>query len=599
MLPPVASTGDTDQRWSRLPYAVTLLLEAAGALVLVVFGFLVITGTPNETVFGGFTQSTTFDRATVISDVSSFAAYVLPLLVTAAITAWSAVRRLRGNSLSLLDAAVVVAQPFVLALGALAIETVIDDWRIRQGQEGSAFLVWLPVVGIVVGAILVIAECRRARDALLAVRRSVACLVTCAVAVLPCLALSASGVSFGTHSSYSALEPLVDNSGSPGLPSSFVHVRLTPTRALALSSVSCAGSSCAVLGVSRYELSWGADVVYSRNGGRWAMQRLPQTLAVKPRPFSDFLSYPSLLCADARRCLVVGGLASADRSAGTLGLPVARTGDGGASWQVTPAIAPLGAPTHSELFFFLHAASCDRAGECVVGTPRGLFETTDFGSHWRPVVEEPSTSSLAGVWCTGSSRCLALTGPSGITAGPGKHPAAASLYVSGPHLHSWKHVSLALPRAGRQSWPGSGFTCVSLSRCLVTTSAGLWIISDGGGRWSASAPTPSPGHDVRLLGCFGSACYAHTSTMSDPRGRLWRSADGGRSWSPTSALPRGVVHLFTLNCSSPLDCLGIGLSASASTALVATSDGGRTWSIERLPALPERWLPAPVEIPPS
>ena len=264
---------------------------------------------------------------------------------------------------------------------------------------------------------------------------------------------------------------------------------------------------------------------------------------------------------------------------------LARTTDGGQIWRSYPLPIPGDAariggvtfidPSHGWLLISLGAGAGSEGVQ--------VLRTTDGGAHWATVSRTATSSSAPGSLPLGGIKTgiafhTATTGwATAAVAGP---TGFAWLYRTRDGGSTWQHQGLALPRAYRQGAPivypprfftsGGGMLPVILHTPAATASIDFYTTRDGGATWSSTTPLPfkasagSPNWD------FGDRNHGWV-TWGDA---LRATGDGGRTWRTIGPNPGGqaVGQLDFVNART-----GWSLGTSAGTPLRRTADGGHTW----------------------
>jgi hypothetical protein len=257
-----------------------------------------------------------------------------------------------------------------------------------------------------------------------------------------------------------------------------------------------------------------------------------------------------------------GWVAAADGTS----VSVARTSDGGASWQV-------GSVTGSEPIGAVAVGFGDPANGALVAkvqtsgafSKAHFFDTTDGGASWRetgaPVAGTVGVDPGGRIWLAG-----------GVLGN--------ELYTSTDQGKNWAKPAIQLGQAGpvdAVTPPQNGVLSVtSGSRVAVLTSA------DGGGSWRESASVPL----ADTTGAAAPVAVRDASVLvAEPTGgRLHRiDTKGARSDPNGSGLPAGVSHLSfasTANgwaMSAAGNCAKGKEDCSITYTVAATADGGNAW----------------------
>jgi hypothetical protein len=530
---------------------------------------------------------------------------------------------------SALDAGVLIAQPVIAFMSALALSVRVDNvppfvgaLSKDQGRGSTALL----VVGLATGCVLTGLMWRRMR--LGAAPMSRATVVALSLAVVPWIAFVVAGGQFGGAGSSLAWAPVIlygpTAPGGSDLGTGFTTVRLAATGQTDPLSVACSDPAhCLAFGVP-WDVSGAASygAIYSTSDGQWHVAPFRITRAESlTAPFGQ----NALTCPGSRTCYVLS--TNASQLAG-----LAKSTDGGLHWQPIALPFKQPEPLNSYSIPGLQAA-CMSENACVFAVPQGFAVTLDGGSSWvnttlyssLPVpgglaAQGVLNSYLAGVACPSARACFVTVEV--LKRSRGYESSTTWLFSTRDAGRTWtrgpigpltvRATGLSLP----MFTPGS-FACADVLHCVLVVPADsrgparVLETADGGATFAvASAPT-AWGHDQIGVTCVGGLhCWALPA--SEGQQEIWRSVDDGRHWSEASPLPDGIAFgaaLFRYGdptpesgifaCPSAERCVAIGyrpnLGALQPNVFVSTSDGGRNWVVESVPALAPPYRPrAPI-----
>ncbi|HWK25742.1 MAG TPA: hypothetical protein VNS09_04220 [Solirubrobacter sp.] len=192
------------------------------------------------------------------------------------------------------------------------------------------------------------------------------------------------------------------------------------------------------------------------------------------------------------------------------------TRDGGRTWRNRPiALAGIGQ---------LHQISCPTADVCVAAGSRGV------NSH------------------TGSSAYIAIRTTDGG--------------------RSWEERALPVPD---DTTTGS-LSCPAADRCVIATSRGAVVSTDGGETWTLTFKFRARGFP--MVQCpTQKVCWIVDT-------RTYRSVDGGTTWKNVGQFRPQQTRAFA--CLSASECLVTGMPRGENQgAVFRSSDRGRTWQTTR------------------
>jgi hypothetical protein len=250
--------------------------------------------------------------------------------------------------------------------------------------------------------------------------------------------------------------------------------------------ISCSASNaCTAVG---YSFAKSQITMAARwNGTSWSVQTTPNPEGAG----SGIIGLWSVSCATSTSCMAVGEYTD---SSGTRKILAERWD--GTSWTITSTPIPAGAQLSS-----LQGVSCTSASACTavgfyqdsLGVTKTLVERWN-GTSWS-IQESPSpsttSSSLAGVFCTSSTACVAV----------GRTVDGAG--VAGPLAEHWDGTTwstkeISSPSGAKSAGLGK-VSCFTGSSCVAV---GSYTNSGGTGvtlaeRWNGSSwavqSTPNPG----------------------------------------------------------------------------------------------------------
>lgn len=333
------------------------------------------------------------------------------------------------------------------------------------------------------------------------------------------------------------------------------------------------------------------------NGGRtWRAVAFPVAALFRATRLPEAGGYIVVAmesCATLHRCLIAQAEDAYPLQATEL--PIARSSNGGASWQILPA--PLGPGGHN-LGAGHGELVCMTASRCVLTDGRAIVLTRNAGASWRVVTFiRPPTSAVnefSGVDCSDALHCAAyFSWESQVQVGSSlsfHNSYMTLLFTTVNGGQSWGRVLLPSGMGVISSlWCGGSGHCV-LSATIDSTGPRppvntLAISSDTGRHWAVTSPSNSS--IERELSCVSASECMAIGTVANTFGLLL-SRDGGRSWRLN--LPG---DLWTFSCAGPRVCAVSGSSEGPDRTqrafLETTMDGGGSWHrswfpISRVPA---------------
>jgi photosystem II stability/assembly factor-like uncharacterized protein len=289
-------------------------------------------------------------------------------------------------------------------------------------------------------------------------------------------------------------------------------------------------------------------------------------------------------------------LVSTANPANSSALDVARTSDGGRTWDlITPPSARADLSAGQAL---LYVSSAQRAWD--VGVNRSttvMFGTADGGrSWWRSTsigASQPVGVAFAGArqgWLlesmgaamaqnpvrlfrsTDGGRSWSLAASSALM--PSDRPSGSGLPVA------CDKTGVAADPAGRSSESSTGWIT---SYCPGSMTDAVLVSHDGGAHW-ASPPLPIPPSVCEQSGCDAVAPqFAGRTTFLviwayPDQALLLSTTDAGATWK-TVIIPAGAGSYPRVRFFGPRDGIAVsaGPQGSIGRAFYRTSDGGRTW----------------------
>ncbi|MGH9170597.1 MAG: WD40/YVTN/BNR-like repeat-containing protein [Acidimicrobiales bacterium] len=486
-----------------------------------------------------------------------FVIFAVPCLVGAAALIWLGIRISRGGTRALLGGTAEWSPGLMVRVGLLA-QPILVAGLAASGDDDSGWgagrLVTLAIG--VVGLVLV-ARNLRTRHGFTVPSGVLSALLA---AVLGCCLV---------------LPGVISRHGPGGIPLGdwgFTSQVVAPTGRLLPSGVACpAQGHCYVAGFSEAGWMVAGEVV------GWAVSGVAMTTdgthwQIEPTRNAAGGLLSEMVCPAVDECFL-----------SALGGPnvtrLARSLDGGRKWTFTSLSDVL-----------LGTLACPTAQTCIAvrqysGSPASpstdaVVTTDDAGRLWTKTFTFPGSASFPGgadIACAGVTYCVIVG-----DALPGDQ--SWLLYTSRDGGKTWTSRALLIPPEYRPT----AVACPAPDRCLVTSSHGLYLTSNGGGTW-----TKTSSRATGMIDCVSAAVCWSESNLGNA---LLRSSDGAETWQKTATVP-AIKYVRQFSCPTALECVTAGLTAANSPVIVTTDDGGRSWSETPFPKLPPQDLPKPVVIP--
>jgi photosystem II stability/assembly factor-like uncharacterized protein len=208
----------------------------------------------------------------------------------------------------------------------------------------------------------------------------------------------------------------------------------------------------------------------------------------------------------------------------------------------------------------------------------GLWKTTDFGAHWRPVFDAPPLGSVTAI-------AVAAAAPDVLYAAARTAGSGATLHRSTDGGTTWSQVGLST----RQPVTHVTLDPSDARRVFVTVRAatpgdathGIFRSTDAGVTFERILRTS--GDDV------GAGVFVHPRQtahliaigMGDAAtSAVLHSADGGSTWQPARGLPAvDARNLRADVAAAPGDTTFLVLASSTSAALFRSTDAGASWTV--------------------
>ena len=327
---------------------------------------------------------------------------------------------------------------------------------------------------------------------------------------------------------------------------------------------------------------WGLTsnaVLRTSDGGASWRNVTPSGFVVQGRSAAYFLDAGTAWVAATRR--------------GSVQSVVLRTADSGRTW----AAAPL-APAVGQQFAGIASISFIDAqyGWLLASLGAGagsegvqVFRTTDGGAHWvsvslsAGVTATPGSLPLGGLKSGLAFRDASTGWATGVVYGP---PGFTWLYITHDGGHTWSHQPLALPAAYRQGMPAAnpprfdtplvGILPLTLFGTGGQPAADFYMTRDGGRTWASGTPLPYTSGNTGFSWDFVGADHGWAAWGR----KLHYTTDGGRHWAvivPNVSLAN-VTELDFVGAHTGWALGSITHGAVTSAFLLATVDAGRTWN---------------------
>ncbi len=279
-------------------------------------------------------------------------------------------------------------------------------------------------------------------------------------------------------------------------------------------------------------------------------------------------------------------LAAAGAGAGTdVQFVVARTEDGGTTWQTTPVNSAGADGDNLSLAGYLTFLDDSHGWAVLVGVTSSnfsagqLFRTSDGGQTW----EKLSIPIAAPVSFASKDDGVAAGGPAGD-----------QLFITADGGVSWKRERPPLPSALASAYPVYGSPAYYAPSTLVipvsfvsdSPSVGVLISTDGGQSWELTGSATIDQSVSIGAGVPSDVVDGQTVVVVEVNGsKIHSSADAGAKWSTTSpnGLPAGVVDVDFVSAEvgwalvQTNDCLTFKDNCVQSQNVYATTDAGQTW----------------------
>jgi photosystem II stability/assembly factor-like uncharacterized protein len=290
----------------------------------------------------------------------------------------------------------------------------------------------------------------------------------------------------------------------------------------------------------------------------------------------------------------------------TRALLLIHTTDGGRTWRSYPVTLPNDAAGIGRLTFAdaQHGWLLVSLGAGAGSEGVQILRTADGGAHWATVsrtassAPSPGSLPLSGIK-TGISFRDATTG--WVTAAVAGPAGDTWLYMTHDGGHTWQHQNLVLPVQYTQVVPAiyppqffapdDGVLPVILNAPAAAPAIDFYTTRDGGATWSSTMPLPYNSTAGSPTWGFadrdhGWVTWGTTLQVTTDGGRRWRALTPNRSLQGITQLDFVSAQLgWALLTPTAVRCVGECLgqhSLLGSSLLLRTGDGGHTWS--RLPA---------------
>ena len=244
------------------------------------------------------------------------------------------------------------------------------------------------------------------------------------------------------------------------------------------------------------------------------------------------------------------------------------------------------------------AGSAARPLEYYFGaTGGGLWKTSDAGTTWRPVADEPLRTSSVGAVAVAESQPDIVWVGMGEVQLRGNVIQGDGVYKSTDAGKSWKHMGLADTRAiGRirihPTRPDTVYVAALGHVYGPSQERGVFRTTDGGATWTRVLFRDERTGAVDL--CFDpsnpSVLYAalwevfrtpHSLSSGGPGSGLFKSTDGGDTWSELTrhpGLPAGVIGKIGVAAAPGGSGRVFAIVEAEQGGIFLSEDGGANWT---------------------
>jgi photosystem II stability/assembly factor-like uncharacterized protein len=267
---------------------------------------------------------------------------------------------------------------------------------------------------------------------------------------------------------------------------------------------------------------------------------------------------------------------------------IIRTTDGGRSWQKPGAVpAVQGWPASLDFVDAAHGWLLMNLGSAAGSQGVALWGTDDGGTTWTKL-SEADTSGSPGHLPLGCSKSapVFLNSSTGWVPGACNAGGGPFFYVTHDGGRTWNGVTIAMP-AGyngscmcsinslRFSDAGHGVFVLDIYGADGVAHDFLYATPDAGTSWLPGPMLPANCFNVDFL------TPAVGWTLNAKSNIVLYTGDGGQHWSTLGTIPssQGVMDVQFVNTATGW-ALG---SEPAGNTLIKTSDGGRTWTTQLTP----------------
>ncbi len=352
-----------------------------------------------------------------------------------------------------------------------------------------------------------------------------------------------------------------------------------------LNSDSCGStSSCTAVGYDIDKAGIQETMAEAWNGTKWSVQKLPKT------PGDQGSAFYGVSCTSATACTAVG----AYRNSSGVQVSLAEVWNG-TSWSIETTPNPSGAQISS-----LEGVSCTTSSKCVAvggsgdssGNVTNLVEKrkgTSWSIETSPNPSGSTQSVLRGAACTSTSACTAV----GIS-----EDSSGAIFTL---AEAWNGTSWSIQTTPNPS--GSTQSVLDAVSCTLTgacSAVGDYVNSAGaeealaeewnGSSWSQEAvPNPSGAQQSVLVAvaCISNGTCTAVGGFIDSSGPEVTLAEAwnGSSWSVgTTPDPSGAQFsaLSGVSCNSSGACTAVGEYFDSSSVGVTLAEvwNGTSWSIQ-------------------